>query len=250
MRVLAIGAHPDDVEILCAGTLAHYIAQGANAVIAVFTNGELGSQRLSRVDAAQVRRLEAERAAHTLGAELYWIGQPDGFLFDTRETRMLVIDLFRRTKPDVVFAHHPADYHPDHRAVSVLANVGRLYSHLQALETHHPATTIVPPLFFMDTVMGFGVPSPDLWIDVTSTMHYKDAMLAEHMSQKNSGQGGCGADLLEMMHRQAAHRGMQINVPFAEAFFCASTYPTSTASDLVPAGKRVSIPVTAKMPSN
>jgi len=243
VRILAISAHPDDVELLCAGTLAHYATQGAEVTVAVLTNGELGSRTLSRAETARVRQAEAERAARVLGANLLWLGQQDGFLFDNSETRLLVIDALRQAQPDVVFAHHPDDYHPDHRAAGQLTNAARLLSREPALETRYSPTRRVPALFFMDTFMTEGSARPDLWVDVTVTMPCKEAMLAEHISQNDARRARTGSDFLALMRTQASLRGGQVDVRYAEAFRVARTYPPTSITDLTPPDSNMTLPV-------
>ena len=202
-NLLAIAAHPDDVELFCAGTLAHYARQGARLTVAVLTNGELGSRTLPPAETAALRKREALRAAGVLGAELLWLGQPDGFLYDTPQTRTQVVDVLRRTRPDVVFAHHPDDYHPDHRAVARLASAARLLAREPALGTGYPATDRVAPLFSMDTLLGTNAGPPDLWVDITTTMDVKEAMLAEHLSQNSSRKQRKGADFVDLLRMVA-----------------------------------------------
>ncbi len=78
-RILAVGAHPDDIELQCAGTLAKFAARGDQVFMAISTNGELGSAKLSKAEIARVREREARASAGVIGAELIWLGYPDGF---------------------------------------------------------------------------------------------------------------------------------------------------------------------------
>ncbi|MCB5906934.1 PIG-L deacetylase family protein [Streptomyces pinistramenti] len=245
MRVLAMGAHPDDVELFCAGTLAHYVRQGAHVTVAVLTNGELGSRTLSPEETAVVREKEALRAAGVLGAELLWTGAPDGFLFDTPEVRRQAVDVVRRSRPDVIFAHHPGDYHPDHRMVAQLASAARLLARETSLVSSYPATDRVAPLFYMDTLLGTGGGSPDVWVDISDTMGTKEAMLAEHLSQNDARRRRKGADFVDLTKQQAAFRGQQVGVRHAEVFTCAPSHPATSALDLVPEGAEVRLPVCA-----
>ncbi|MFE2598184.1 PIG-L deacetylase family protein [Streptomyces sp. NPDC059396] len=245
MRILAMGAHPDDVELFCAGTLAHYVRQGAHVTVAIFTNGELGSRTLSPEETAAVREREALRAVGVLGAELLWLGAPDGFLFDTPDTRREAVDVVRRSRPDVIFAHHPGDYHPDHRAVSQLASAARLLAREPSLLSPHPATDRVAPLFYMDTLLGTNGGTPDVWVDITETMEAKEAMLSEHLSQNDARRQRKGADFVDLTKQQAEYRGQQVGVRYAEAFTCAPSHPATSALDLTPAGDDVRLPLCA-----
>ena len=115
MKILAVGAHPDDVELLCAGTLAKYKRQGHEVALAIATNGEVGSSTLPKAEIAAVRRAEAEASAAVIGAEFHWLGYPDEFLFNDADTRLRFIDLVRQVRPDLILCHDPEnDYHPDH----------------------------------------------------------------------------------------------------------------------------------------
>ncbi|MEU7041710.1 PIG-L family deacetylase [Streptomyces varsoviensis] len=235
MRVLALGAHPDDIELLCAGTLAHYANQGAHITAAVFTDGALGSGAPTPADTAALREAEARRAMAVLGAELIWLGLPDGFLYDTRETRTRTVDVLRRARPDLVFAHHPDDYHPDHQAASRVASAARLLAREPALTTGYPAVATVPPLFHLDTLAATHG-APDLWVDITATMPLKEAVLAEHRSQNAARRARKGSDFIDLARQQAARRGEQAGVRYAEAFTRAPAHPATTPADLTPPG--------------
>lgn len=237
-----MGAHPDDAEILLAGTLAHYARQGAHITIAVLTDGRLGSRVLPPERTAALRRDEATCAAEVLGAELTWVGLPDGFLYDTPETRVHVVDVVRACRPDVVFAHQPGDYHPDHRAASELVAAARLLAREPALVTDRPATDTVAPLFYMDTLTGRNAGTPDLWVDVTDTMTAKEAMLAKHISQNEGRRRRRGSDFVDLAREQSAWRGRQVGTRYAEALTCAPAHPATGAEDLTPPGSGVTLP--------
>ena len=88
MRILAFGAHPDDVEFRCAGTLAKYAKRGDEVFICIATNGEIGSYGMTREQIAAMRKKEAEASCALIGAHLIWLGYEDEMLFDERNTRM------------------------------------------------------------------------------------------------------------------------------------------------------------------
>src|SRR5690606_8505924 len=87
MRVLSFSPHPDDTEAYCGGTLAKYAAMGHAVGIVTMTRGDVGSPALSRDEIAAVREQEARNAAALIGAELFWLGYDDEFLYDTPEVR-------------------------------------------------------------------------------------------------------------------------------------------------------------------
>jgi len=153
MRVLAFGAHPDDVEFQIGGTLAKYAARKDEIFIAVATNGNIGSFRMSKEEIAKVRRAEAQKAADLLGAHLIFMDFDDEFLMDTVQTRLKFIDAVRVARPDVMFSHEPYnDYNPDHDMVGYLAFIARINASIKLIETEHPPTGKVPALFHYSTL--------------------------------------------------------------------------------------------------
>ncbi|MBT5487260.1 MAG: PIG-L family deacetylase, partial [Deltaproteobacteria bacterium] len=86
MKILAIGAHPDDVEFLCAGTLALYAAQGHEIFIAIATNGNVGSPTLEKNEISAIRKKESLEACKLINAKLIWMNFDDEWLFDNKET--------------------------------------------------------------------------------------------------------------------------------------------------------------------
>ena len=107
-RVLAVMAHPDDAELLCAGTLARAKADGAAVAICVMCAGDKGIARSEAPsDLVARRESEAQAAAALLGAELFWHAARDGELFDAVAERKQVIETYRRFRPTLVLAHAP-----------------------------------------------------------------------------------------------------------------------------------------------
>src|SRR5919204_5198575 len=117
-RVLAVVAHPDDAELLCAGTLARARADGAAIGVCVLCRGDKGQPSEPIPDLTAVRRRELAAAAGLLGAELFPGVYPDGELFDAGPPRRKLVGVFRTFAPTLVLAHAPDDYHPDHRSAS------------------------------------------------------------------------------------------------------------------------------------
>src|SRR5690242_7412531 len=103
-RVLAVGAHPDDIELSCAGTLARFLQAGSAVHLAVACRGEKGGAAPPEELAAR-REAEARRAAGLLGAPVSFLGLGDGDVYDNVPTRLLFLDLLRRTRPELVLTH-------------------------------------------------------------------------------------------------------------------------------------------------
>lgn len=224
MKILAIGAHPDDVEFLCAGTLAKYAQHGDEISIMVATNGNVGSPTLSPKEIASIRHEEAQASADILGAKLIWIGIDDEFLFSTRETRMQFIEGIRQAAPDVMFVHSPTDYHPDHRASGQIAIDCRIPVTVPLIETLHTHMSQVPDVYMMDTVGGLSF-DPDCFVDVSDTFIVKSEMLSRHKSQAEWLRHIYGMEYVEFMSQLSQQRGQSLGVAHAEAFRRVLTYP-------------------------
>src|SRR5687767_10471804 len=119
MNILGIGAHPDDLDIGCGGTLTKFRQAGHNVTMCVVTDGRAHPVG----DPAQVsarRRAEAQASADLIGAELRWLGIPDGTLLDDIPTRHKFIQLMLDVSPDLIITHPLEDYHSDHNYTSRL----------------------------------------------------------------------------------------------------------------------------------
>ena len=185
MRVLAFGAHPDDIEFRMAGTLAKYAARGDEVFMCVATNGEIGSYGLTRQEIAEMRHKEAQASADVIGAHLIWLGYEDEMLFDDRETRMAFIEAVRIARPDVIFAPPKfSDYNQDHDACGYLAFEARVLATVKLMETEHPVIDHLPPIFQCTALGGLADKThPQYFVDITDTFETKMKMFACHASQ-------------------------------------------------------------------
>jgi LmbE family N-acetylglucosaminyl deacetylase len=214
-RLLAVVAHPDDAEMLCAGTLARARADGASIGIAVLCKGDRGQPEDPIPELGDVRREEMTVAARLLGAQLFFGDVKDGTLADDVAVRLELTEIFRKFESTLVLAHDPADYHPDHRAASEIAQGASWYCASKGHETSSPPTPGPPELWFMDTVQMLDF-TPGFYVDVTAYMDLKRAMLRCHESQLARGEEL--PPLAQTMELQAKARGMQADVDYAEAF--------------------------------
>src|SRR5437762_11982761 len=119
-RVLAIHAHPDDIEILAGGTLALLAQAGHEIAIATFTPGDCGSQELGAEEIAAVRRREAANSAARIGAQYFCLEFRDLCIFSDGPSRRRVVEALRETRPQVILTAAPVDYLFDHEAGSAL----------------------------------------------------------------------------------------------------------------------------------
>ena len=216
-RVLAVVAHPDDTELLCAGTLARAKAEGAAIGIAVLCKGDGGQPRKPIRNLAAVRRREMSTAAQLLGADLFHADVPDGTLTDDSITRAKATELLRRFRPTLVLAHAPEDYHPDHRAASALAEAASWFCAATGRRTRSKALAAAPELWWMDTINMNGF-DPGFYVDITDFLSLKEQMLACHRSQLARGRDKDFSPLADLMRLQCRARGVQSEVKAAEAF--------------------------------
>lgn len=233
LSVLAIGAHPDDVEILCGGTMALYVEAGAKVTFAIATNGEVGGPDPDPALIAERRRHEAEQATSRLGANLIWMGFPDEMLFNDRPTREAFIDAYREARPDVVFVHSTDDYHPDHRVAGQVAIDARIPAAVPHVRTSRPALGRIPHLFVMDTLGGTGF-DPQFLVDISTTQAVKEDLLRLHASQVEWMRIAYGDDYIADANRQATIRAVGTNWQFVEAFRSVETYPITGGPDMLP----------------
>jgi LmbE family N-acetylglucosaminyl deacetylase len=120
LRVLLVGAHPDDCDIKAGGLTALYRERGHDVRILSMTNGDAGHHELSGVELAERRRREGEAAAETVGATFEMFDSSDGELMPTLAERKRLIRYVREYDPDLLVTHRPNDYHPDHRYTAQL----------------------------------------------------------------------------------------------------------------------------------
>ncbi|MGE5110975.1 MAG: PIG-L deacetylase family protein [Acidobacteriaceae bacterium] len=231
--VLAIGAHPDDVEISCAGTLSLLKNAGFKVHIASMTLGDCGSKELSADSIRRQRRREAQDAASVLGVAYHYVGSNDFCIFNDDLHNRRVTALLREVAPNIVLTHQPHDYMVDHEATSVLVRNACFYAPAPNYDSlaFSPAraTDSIPYLYYWDVMEGvdiFGNPvAPQFYIDVTSEIDLKTAMLAHHASQREWLRTQHGMDeYIETMRNWGQKRGDQAaaiakrQVKYAEGF--------------------------------
>lgn len=232
LNILAVGAHPDDVENFCGGTLLRYAQEGHRLFIAIATRGDIGAPTGTRDDIAARRRAEAQAAADVLGAELIWLGYDDEFLFNTREVRLAVIDAIRQARADVVLALSEDDYHPDHRTIGTVVRDARIPASVPLIESRFPATPI-PTVFVMDTYDGSG-PEPDAYVDVTDVESEKVELIRAHRSQEEWMNAVFSTDMEVDTRARDRRRGESAGVSYAESFRLLRDYPSTGGIELLP----------------
>ncbi|MFO1043708.1 MAG: PIG-L deacetylase family protein [Planctomycetaceae bacterium] len=167
LRILIIGAHPDDCEIKAGGITAMYRAAGHHVKFVSVTNGESGHQRIPPAELAATRKAEAEAVVKLMGIEYEILGNRDGRLLPTIEARFELIGLIRRYKPDLILTHRPNDYHPDHRATSTLVCDAAYMVIVPHIVPEVPALRVNPVIAYLSDHFQRPVPfAPTIVIDV------------------------------------------------------------------------------------
>ena len=226
-RILAIHAHPDDIELQCAGTLLLLQRKGCPIVMVTMTAGDCGSAELGPDEIAAIRRSEAQAAADVIGAE-YLCGEFRDLNFDvTSDNRRRVTELIRKANPDIVITAPPVDYMTDHEVTSRLVRDACFCAPIPNYKTEQwdPAPPIaqIPHLYYVDPIEGvdwFGQATPtDFIVDISETFEEKLKMLACHDSQRSWLRAQHGMDeYLDSCRRWSAKRGSEIDADYGEGF--------------------------------
>jgi N-acetylglucosamine malate deacetylase 1 len=211
--VLAVGAHPDDIEFMMAGTLLLLGRAGASLHMWNMTDGSLGSVQQDAEATAARRYEEAGRSARIANAVIHPPIAADMRLARTPELLARATAVIRTVRPTLLLVHSPADYHPDHEAACGLAVSSALLRAMGALASEPPVDAWNGDLAVYHA-SPFGLRAPlrakvraGQWVDIASVMDVKRQMLAVHSSQIELLRQTQGDDPLCAMERMAAESG-------------------------------------------
>ncbi|MBL8817975.1 MAG: PIG-L family deacetylase [Planctomyces sp.] len=227
LRVLAIHAHPDDIEFQCAGTLLRLRKLGCQISVATMTPGDGGSAEHSAEEIAAIRRLEAKAAADILGAEYTCLEFRDLSICFDNDSRHRVTEFVRRKQPHLILTAPPVDYMHDHEITSALVRDACFNASVPNYKTCQwdpaPPTVRIPWLYYVDAVEGmdhFGNrQSVDFIVDVTNEFAEKHRAVACHASQREWLRRQHGIDeYMDASERWSRQRGHEIGVTHGEAF--------------------------------
>jgi N-acetylglucosamine malate deacetylase 1 len=222
-------AHPDDIEITCAGTLVLLKQVGWHVHLATMTAGDMGSMRLSRAAIARVRRREAARSARILGAPYDCLGFNDLTIMCNEPAKRRVSGLIREARPDLLITHPPLDYMADHEETSRIAREAAFASTMpnwKASKGKVRPCEALPAVLYADPIENrdyFGRRVEARYVvDVTPVIGIKEQMLAAHESQRSWLRAQHGEDeYLLWMRRTGADRARDFgnaSVKYAEGF--------------------------------
>src|SRR5438093_2682865 len=184
LRLLIIGAHPDDADYAAGGLAALYRAAGHTVKMVSLTNGDAGHHREPGRPLAERRRKEAAAAGAVIGATYDLFDIHDGELLPTLENRRHVIRLIRSFRPDLVLTHRPNDYHPDHRYTSQLVQDAAYMVTVPAVAPDTPHLAANPVIAYLPDDFQKPYPfEPSVLVDVGPVLGQIVAMMHCHTSQ-------------------------------------------------------------------
>ena len=221
--VLGIFAHPDDAEIMCAGTLSLLKKAGWIIHIATMAPGDKGTTEYSREDISRIRKSEATTAAKLLDATYHCLEFEDVYIMYDRDSINKTTSLIREIRPSIVFTHSPNDYMIDHETTSKIVQTACFSTGIKNLEINEAPFEPVPYLYYCDSMEAkdiFGRPiHTSIFVDITSEISMKEKMLACHVSQRNWLLSHHKMDeYILSMKRFGEQRGKEINAKYAEGF--------------------------------
>ena len=201
-KIVCVGAHPDDPESGCGGTLAKFAALGHAVTIIYLTTGEAGIEGKSHAEAAAIRKQEALNACKIIKAKPVFAGQTDGDSIVNNEWLQKLQQLIAAEAPDIVFTHWPVDSHKDHQCAALLT----IQVWMRAQQKF--------ALYFFEVCTGEQtmIFHPTDYVDITNTQEQKRKALYCHVSQDPPGIYACGHAAMEDF------RGREMGVKAAEAF--------------------------------
>jgi LmbE family N-acetylglucosaminyl deacetylase len=237
-RILAIHAHPDDVEIFAGGTLALLAAREHQITVVTMTPGDCGTAEYTAEEIAEIRRREAASSAALIGAVYRCAEFRDLAIFSDDASRRRVVEILRRTRPDLILTSSPVDYLCDHERTSELVRdacfVAPAPNYRTGAEDSAPPLDHIPHLYFTDPEGGVdregALVAPEVIVNVASAFETKARMLAQHESQRNWLLKHHGVDdYLDMMEEHTRARGRLAGLEFGEGFrrYRGHPYPQS-----------------------
>ncbi len=234
MNVLAIGCHPDDMEINCAGTLAKCVKRGDNVTVCHVANGNLGHAIIQPDELRAIRRDEAIKAGSLAGIKVVTCDIGDVLVYEgSKEQRDKLVDIIRECDPDFIITHAPNDYMPDHVAVSRLVFDASFAASVPHYKTSVDAVSKVTPIYYMDNLGGLGF-NPTDYVDITDEIDLKLEMLECHESQLKWMRDHDHLDFADFVKTCAKYRGYQSNCQYAEGFTQCLVYPKIQPMRLLP----------------
>ncbi len=217
MKILAIGAHPDDIEIFMFGLLSICLQRGDEISLMIATDGSAGSVSINE-NLAEIRKNETIKALQDIAIP-DMLGFYDGMLTSTKNAYDIINDKIKLLSPDLIITHAPEDYHPDHRILSHYVTQSAGFK---------------SPVLFCDTLMGVNF-NPNLYVDISEVFNKKADAIMFHKSQTPE-------KFLEATTLMNRFRSAQCNAPknnYAEAYRHDPSFPFSDIRSLLPGSPKI-----------
>jgi N-acetylglucosamine malate deacetylase 1 len=212
-KIMAIGAHPDDIEIYMSGTMAKYQKKGYHIYYIIATDGSKGGKEKAE-DIRKRRKTEAESSAKCLDVKPIFLDYHDGELTYDASSYQKMRELLDDVRPHLIFTHNPEDYHADHRVLSKLV---------------FDAASFKVPVVYCDSLLGANF-HPNFYIDITKEFKLKREMISKHKSQLHIG-------ILKIAELLNQFRGAQATgklSQYAEAYAVATVQKSIEISRMLP----------------
>lgn len=212
--ILAVGTHPDDIELGMGATLTALIRQGKNVAALDLTSGEPTPH-----GTPELRRAETARSSEILGlSQRLNLGLPNRWLRDTEEGRVAIAEVYRQLRPKVLLLPYWEDAHPDHVAASGMAEAARFIAKYTKTDMKGEPY-YVPRVFFYFCIHLKKLITPSFVFDVSGTLELKLEAVAAYHSQFYAGGKERGDDLIARLRAQAGYFGGLINARYGEPFY-------------------------------
>jgi len=222
LDILAIGAHPDDIELSCGGTVIKLVKQGRRVGVVDLTAGELGTR-----GTAERRAQEASEATRLMGIHARVnLGIPDGNIENTPENRLKLISMIREYRPEVLLVSYPVDRHPDHEHAHLLGREAWFYAGLEKIRTSHRGKNQEPhrprALYYYMHWQEF---PPSFIIDISDEFEQRMKVMRAYRSQFHNPESNepetvlSKPEFLEMLRTRLEYYGDKIGVRYGEPFF-------------------------------
>jgi len=212
MKILAIGAHPDDIEIFMFGLLTIFKKRGDQVYCIIATDGAMGGAKKGPL-LSKKRKFEAISSLKNLSTPIF-LDFPDGDLGNDINHKKVIKENILNIMPDLIITHAQNDYHADHRSLSLLVS---------------SAVSHYIPILYCDTLMGINF-QPNYYVDISDNFILKKNAILKHQSQNPDR----FVDLSTLMN---TYRAAQCNSPkgtFAEAYSFIPSFPFSDIRDILP----------------
>ena len=233
MNVLAVAAHPVDIEMTCAGALVKYARAGHGVTMVAMCGADSAARGVPQEKWHARWGAEAQQAAAIIGAYLHLLGYPEVSIPPDDGPAMRLLEILRRVQPRVVITHAPDDGLVDHQRTSEAVEHAVNMAQTPTIEIDLPPVEIYPFLVYMDNSAGLNF-HPEEYVDITDVFEIKREMVEAHRSLNEPWQGHPVLDTMDIVEVCSRYRGLQCGVRYAEAYRRVQKWGRMSAERLLP----------------